>query len=84
MPACLITPNHLPNIVKVFPDSISKRITNISSGKITFGNTSPFYNVYYLNYQKKPLPSNCVRQRNIIWFEPPKYAGVETNIGKTS
>ena len=28
-------------------------------------------------------PSNKVRQREIIWFNPPYSVSVETNIGKT-
>ena len=35
---------HPPNIIKALPDSISKRVSNISSDKATFVNAVPFYN----------------------------------------
>ena len=36
--------NHPPNIIKALADNISKRISNISSDKVTFDNDAPFYN----------------------------------------
>ena len=39
-----VNSNHKPNIIKALPDSISKRISNISSDKATFSNTATFYN----------------------------------------
>ena len=36
-----------------------------------------------LTYQQDLIPSKKVRQRNIIWFNPPYSVPVETNIGKT-
>ena len=34
-------------------------------------------------YQQDLTPSKKVRQRKIIWFNPPYSVNVETNIGKT-
>ena len=39
-----VNSNHPPNIIKAFPDNISKRITNVSSDKATFNNAAPSYN----------------------------------------
>ena len=36
-----------------------------------------------LTYQQDLTPSTKVRQRKIIWFNPPCSVNVETNIGKT-
>ena len=36
-----------------------------------------------LTYQQDLTPSKKVRQRKIIWFNPPYSVNVETNIGKT-
>ena len=72
-------------------NNISKRRTNISSHKATFNNAAPFYNDVLsasgykenLTYQQDLTPSKKVRQRKIIWFNPPYSVNVETNIGKT-
>ena len=72
------------------PDNISKRISNISSDKATFNNAALLYNDVLstsgykenLIYQKDLPPSNKVRQKEIIWFNPPCSVNVETNIGK--
>ena len=36
--------NHPPNIIKALPNSISQRISNISSDKATFNNAAPSCN----------------------------------------
>ena len=81
--------NHTPNIIKAY--SIWKRIRKISFNKATFNNATPFYNNALfasgykenLTYQNDLPPSNKVRQRKIIWFNPTYSLSVETNIGKT-
>ena len=86
-----VNSNHRPNIIKALPDNISKRINNISSDKGTFNNAAPSYNDVLsasgykdnLTYQQDLTPSKKVRQRKIIWFNPPYSMNVETNIGKT-
>ena len=70
-----VNSNHPPNIIKALPDIISKRISNISSDN----NATPFYNYVLsasgykenLTYQQDLKPSKKVRQRKIIWFNPP-------------
>ena len=74
-----VNSNHPPNIIKALPDIISKRISNISSDKAKFSNATPFYNYVLsasgykenLTYQQDWKPSKKVRQRKIIWFNPP-------------
>ena len=91
-PTCInVNSDHLPNIIKALPEGISKRISNISSDKATFNNAASFYNDVLsaseckenlnLSYQDLP-PSKKIRQRKIIWFNPPYNVKVETNIGK--
>ena len=83
--------NHPPNIIKTLPDNFSKRISNISSDKATFNNDAPFYNdvlsvsEYKENftYQQDLKHLKKVRQRKIIWFNPPYSVNMATNIGKT-
>ena len=70
---------------------VHNNITNISSDKATFNNATPFYNNILsasgykknLTCQQDLTSSEKVRQRNIIWFNPPYSLNMETNIGKT-
>ena len=86
-----VNSNHPPNIIKALPNGISKRISNILSNKATFNNAAASYNDVLsaggckenLTYQQDLTPSKKVRQRKIIWFNPPYSVTVETNIGKT-
>ena len=79
--------NHPPNIIKALPDNISKRLSNISSDKVTFDNAAPFYNNILsasgykenLTYQQDLTPSKKIRKRKIIWFKPPYSVNVEKN-----
>ena len=85
-----VNSNHPPNIIKALPNSISQQISNISSDKATFNNAVLSYNDALsasgykenLAYQQDLTPSKKVRQRKIIWFNPPYSVNVETNIGK--
>ena len=82
-----VNSNYPPNIIKALPNNISKRISNISSAKATFNNSGPFYNDVLsasgykenLTYQQDLTPLKKVRQRKIIWFNPPCSLNVETN-----
>ena len=79
-----VNSNHSPNVIKTLPDNISKQISNISSDKATFKNAAPFYNDVLsasgykenLTDQKDLTPSKTVRQRKIIWFNPPNSVNV--------
>ena len=78
-------------LIKALPNDILKQISNISFDKATFDNATPSYNDILpasgyqenLTYQQDLTPSKKVRQRKIIWFNPPYSVNVETNIGKT-
>ena len=73
------------------PNSISQQISNISSDKTTFNNAAPSSNDALsaseykenLTDEQALTPSKKVRQRKIIWFNPPYSMNVETNIRKT-
>ena len=83
--------NHPPNIIKNLPDSISRRISDISHDKEIFNQAAPLYvdalkscgyseNLHYRDEQPKKSKRN--RQRNIIWFNPPFSKNVSTNVGQ--
>ena len=60
-----VNSNHPPNIIKAFPDNISKRISYISSDKATFNNAAPFYNdLLSASGYKDLTPSKKVRQKD--------------------
>ena len=48
-----VSSSHTPNIMKALPDSISKRISNISSDKATFSNAADFYNALFSSGYKE-------------------------------
>ena len=85
-----VNSDHPHNNMKALPDSISKRISNISSDKATFNNAAPFYNHLLsasgykenLTYQKDLPPSIKVKPRKIIWLNPPYSVNVETNFDR--
>ena len=89
--------NHPPNIIKNIPESINKRLSNISSNENVFKQASQPYQEalqksgynYTLTY--KPTQANTNnqhtsrknnRKRNITWFNPPYSKHVATHIGK--
>ena len=82
--------NHPPNVIKALPESISKRISNISSNKEIFETSASYYNnaLSSSGYKEKLVykaePENNInrRQRNIIWFNPPYSINVKSNIAK--
>ncbi len=87
--------NHPPNITKNIPESINRRLSNLSSNESIFKQTTQPYQQaltksgysYTLKYQTnnitpKPSTKARTRKRNIIWFNPPYNKSVTTNIGK--
>ena len=85
--------NHPPSILKNIPDSINKRLSEISSDRHRFDNAKTVYQEalnksgynYNLSYNE---PRNEIqysrknRPRNILWYNPPFRKNVKTNIGK--
>ena len=85
--------NHPPSILRNIPESIKKRLSEISSDKECFDKAKGVYQdaldksgyKYNLSY-KAPTPDSSQksrnRQRNITWFNPPYSQNVETKVGK--
>ena len=83
--------SHPPSILKNIPQSISKRLSEISSCKEAFNAVVLAYQQaldesgfeFKLHYQDpQPETEKRSRKRNIIWFTPPYDLSVKTNIGK--
>ena len=83
--------NHPPNVVKQIPESINRRLSDISSDEIAFNEAAPIYQEALEksghNYKLKFQPRNEQRKRrsrnrNITWFNPPFDLRVRTNLGR--
>ena len=83
--------NHPPSILKNIPESINKRLSEISSDKECFDSAKQVYQealdksgyCYDLTYKVTPSRTRRrTRKRNIIWYNPPYSKNVETNVGK--
>ena len=85
--------NHPPSILKNIPESINKRLSEISSDKECFDNAKGVYQEalnksgYHHNLSFNATPNQTPRtrinrKRNILWFNPPYSKNVETNVGK--
>ena len=91
-----IQSDHPPSINKQLPRSVKMRLSQLSSSKDIFYETTPYYEQRLtscrynekLTYQQqgeniennKNIGKN--RKRNIIWFNPPYSKSLKTNIGK--
>ena len=87
--------NHPPTIIKNLPESVNKRLSDISSDKESFDRAAtPYqralnhsgYN-YQLNFRPSTSPNIHAsqkkrRHRNITWYNPPYSKSVATNIGR--
>ena len=82
-----------PNITKQLPDSINRRISDISCNEEEFNKAKTTYDdalkssgytasLSYNKHRQNDRPSRN-RKRNIIWYNPPFNSRVKTNIGKT-
>ena len=84
--------NHPPNIIKNIPDSINRRLSDISSDEHVFNEAAAPYQealsksgyTYSLKFKpsQQTPPNQKSRRRNIIWFNPPFSKNVKTNIGR--
>ena len=83
--------NHPPSILKNIPESINKRLSEISSDKECFDSAKQVYQEaldksgyrYDLTYKVTPSQTRRrTRKRNIIWYNPPYSRNVETKVGK--
>ena len=81
--------NHPPSIIKQFPTSISRRLSDNSSIEEIFNTAKTEYETALKNSgYSAPLsftqrrPPKRQRKRNLIWSNPPYSKNVKTNIGK--
>ena len=88
--------NHPPRIINNIPQSINRRLSEISYNKESFDKAAPVYQKALDNSRYKHLLtfSSCIsthtshsrrkhRKRDIIWYNPPFSKNVSTNIGRT-
>eukprot|EP00794_Sanderia_malayensis_P008407 gene8407-biopygen6732 len=85
--------NHPANIVKKLPDSINRRISDISCNEDEFNKAKTTYDdalkssgyTERLSFNKHRQATQPRRNRkhNIIWYNPPFSSNMKTNIGKT-
>ena len=85
--------NHPHHVIKQIPNSINKRLSEISCDKEHFDRAKEPYEIALrdsgyvtkLNFQKKDETTEKPkrkRQRKIIWYNPPFNSQVKTNFGK--
>ena len=84
--------NHPPNIIKNIPESVNRRLSEISSDEVVFNEAATPYQdalhkseyTYKLEFkppQREP-PQRRNRSRKIIWFNPPYNKNVKSKIGR--
>jgi len=85
--------NHPPSILKKIPESINRRLCDISINETIFNNAIPQYQDalaksgydYQLKYKNYSNNTNTsikpTRQRRVIWYNPPYSRNVKTKIG---
>jgi hypothetical protein len=84
--------SHPPSIIKNIPDSISKRLSSVSSSKEEFDKEVGHYQnaLDQAGYKEKleykmegdKRSNKRFRSRVVMWFNPPFASNVKTNIGK--
>ena len=87
--------NHPPHVTKQLPNSVNKRLNDISCDKVAFETSKREYEKALSNSCLKPKLSyeeksnqnenhniHKNRRRNVIWFTPPYNAALKTNLGK--
>ena len=88
-----VNSNHPPSIIKQLPKSISTRISSLSCNSKEFNKASTIYNdalkssgykegISYTISRGQNVDKRKNRPRNIIWFNPPYSADIETNVAK--
>ena len=88
--------NHPPRIISNIPQSINRRLSEISYVTESFDKAAPFYLKALAYSGSKHLltfssniptqtsnPKRKNRERGIIWYNPPFSKNVSTNIGRT-
>ena len=87
--------NHPPTIIKNLPESVNKRLSDISSDKESFDRVLPHTrepsttvgtttnSIFGLQSPNIHASQKKRRHRNITWYNPPDSKSVATNIGRT-
>ena len=82
--------NHPPTIIKNIPESVNKRLCDISANEEVFNGAIPPYQAALkksgYDYRMKYIPPTSSskkrsRGRKITWFNPPYSLNVATNVG---
>ena len=81
--------NHPPSVIKQIPQSINRRISDISCNEYEFDKAKPVYEkaLKESGYDVSMKYSESVkktrkRQRKVIWFNPPFSVNVKTRLGQ--
>ena len=85
--------NHPPSVLKQVPDSIARRLSDISSSEEVFKQAAPAYqtalrnsgfdkNLSYSEHDRSQQKSQRNRRRKVLWYNPPFSVNVKTNVGK--
>ena len=85
--------NHPPSVLKQVPDSIARRLSDISSSADVFKQASPAYEsalrnsgfdqkLSYSEHDRTQQQSKRNRRRKVLWYNPPFSVNVKTNVGK--
>ena len=84
--------SHPPSIIRNIPDSISRRLSSISSSKEEFDKEADYYQIALdqagykekleFKMQEDGMNTKKSRGRNVMWFNPPFASNVSTNIGR--
>ena len=84
--------NHPPNIIRNIPESVNRRLSEISSDEAVFNEAATLYQdalyksgyKYKLEFQppQRAPSQRRNRSRNIIWFNPPYNKNVKSKIGR--
>ena len=84
--------NHPPQVIKQLPTSISERLSNNSSNEEIFNaskyeyetalKNSGYHQTKLIFSKKEQRKQKRIRNRNIIWFNPPFSRNVTTSVAK--
>ena len=85
--------NHPPSIIKNIPESVNRRLSEISSDETVFNEAATPYQealyrsgyTYKLEFKPPQIRASSQsrnRSRKIIWFNPPYNKNVKSNIGR--
>ena len=84
--------NHPPNIIRNIPESVNRRLSEISSDEAVFNEAATPYQdalhksgyTYKLEFKppQRAQPQRRNRSRKIIWFNPPYNKNVKSKIGR--